>query len=881
MSATPVEDVRPPSDFFVAGGTLRLDAPSYVERPADDELFELTLAGEFCYVLTPRQMGKSSLMVRTARRLREHGVQPVIIDLTSIGAEVSVEQWYLGLLTRIKARLRLPIDLTAWWEAHAYLSPAQRFTDVLRHVVLEEIPGRVAIFIDEIDTTLKLDFTDDFFAAIRAMYNARASDPTFERLTFVLLGVATPADLIQDRARTPFNVGQGIELEEFSLDDAAVLRAGLEAAHPGQGAALLARIFYWTHGHPYLTQKLCLAAVELPRDGRDVAARVDGLVQALFLAETARKEVNLQFVRDGVLTHPNTRRLLLIYRDVRAGKPVPDDERSLDKNHLKLLGLVKREVGLLQVRNEIYRHVFDRAWIQEHLAPDWVRYAWIPPTVVTAVLVLVILTSVVDRLVNVERVGASRAHDGTVAWVLLRRHLPSGEGRPFESPYRGTVYHVALLPPRLAAYPLLVNEAPSLCRCDCRVAQRDLVSLAEGDELMVSDHCQSQVSQLTIFQWNAASARYDDVGDFNADDIVFSRDSVLLNLLKPEHPRLVHRALYRPGAKESAEGWGWERETVRVEFAQGVPERILASDDPVELVVGFYAQYTDTAKAQMYLTDAAWAKLDGCAAEGCGCPFPRAEVANVWVRDVTQTGATQGPPDEAATEPALVDVDVGCQNAAGDLAMTSVTWTLVKANGLWRGVEVETVVDPTEAYLIRGNDAVARGDYPLAVRYYDMALVMNPDLAIGYLSRAKAYQAQGKTEPALADYAAALAADPNLTEAYLNRGRIRLELGQYRAAIADLTAAIERNPQLAGAYFDRGLGYAQLDRHAEAIRDFTATLRLDPAYTEAYLQRGLAHAAQGERLLAINDLRRVLTASESALLRREAEAALDALQEDH
>ena len=56
------------SEFYVAGGTLRASSPSYVERPGDEELFNLAQVGEFCYILTARQMGKSSLMVRTARR---------------------------------------------------------------------------------------------------------------------------------------------------------------------------------------------------------------------------------------------------------------------------------------------------------------------------------------------------------------------------------------------------------------------------------------------------------------------------------------------------------------------------------------------------------------------------------------------------------------------------------------------------------------------------------------------------------------------------------------------------------------------------------------------------------------------------------------------
>jgi len=360
------------SEFFVAGGTLPLDVPSYVKRPADDELLLLVSAGEFCYVLTPRQMGKSSLMVRTARRLEEQGARTAIIDLTGIGTDVSAEQWYLGLITRLKSQLRLSVDPEAWWTERASLGVVQRFTDFLHDVVLAEIEGPVVILVDEIDTTLRLGFSDDFFAAIRSIYNARASDPVYGRSTFVLLGVAAPADLIKDPGRTPFNIGHRIDLHEFSREDAWVLQQGLEVAHPAQGKAIFDRIFYWTSGHPYLTQRLCKTVAEAA-DGRWADEQVDALVEQLFLLEKAPKETNLQFVRDRIkiLTYLQRRQLLELYHEIYRGRRIDDDERSLIQNQLKLLGLVKVEDGYLYIRNEIYRHVFDLAWVRENTPTNW------------------------------------------------------------------------------------------------------------------------------------------------------------------------------------------------------------------------------------------------------------------------------------------------------------------------------------------------------------------------------------------------------------------------------------------------------------------------------------------------------------------------------
>src|SRR5262245_37253961 len=155
-------------------------------------------------------------------------------------------------------QLQLPVKLEQWWLDHSLLSATQRFSDFVRDEVLPRIQKRLVVFIDEIDSTLNLDFSDDFFAAIRAFYNERARNASFERVAVVMLGVAAPHDLIKDRARSPFNIGHRIELTDFTLAEAGTLAAGLPLDKT-TAALCLARVFDWTGGHPYLTQIVCAA----------------------------------------------------------------------------------------------------------------------------------------------------------------------------------------------------------------------------------------------------------------------------------------------------------------------------------------------------------------------------------------------------------------------------------------------------------------------------------------------------------------------------------------------------------------------------------------------------------------------------------------------
>jgi WD40 repeat protein len=360
----------PAHQLYITGGALPGDALFYVVRRDDAILQEALRRGEFCYVLTPRQMGKSSLVVQMARRLRAENIRVAVIDLQNIGLNLTLEQWYLGLLDSLGQGLSLHDELDDFVLAHENLSPLQLWQLALREVVLPNVAEPIVIFIDEIDTVRGLPFsTDEFFGAIRSLYNARAENPIYKRLTFCLLGVATPADLIQDPRLTPFNIGTRIDLHDFTFDEATQLQQGL-----GHDAAtnrlLMERIYYWTGGHPCLTQRMCKAIAEddavLSADG------VDRWCHRLFLtAAMQNRDDNITCVSQRMLPSEEKQRaaLLSLYQQVLAGKQVRDNDADELVSALKLSGVVRAQDGFLQVRNRIYRQAFDRTWITEAM-PD-------------------------------------------------------------------------------------------------------------------------------------------------------------------------------------------------------------------------------------------------------------------------------------------------------------------------------------------------------------------------------------------------------------------------------------------------------------------------------------------------------------------------------
>lgn len=237
----------------VPGGSVDLASVFYVERPPIESRAEeeISKPGSLIRIKAPRQMGKTSFMVRLLHHAQQQGCRSVAFNFELADSEVftALDQFLQWFCATVTDYLQLPIQLDSRWSK--FLSSKTNCTNYFEKYLLPEIDTTLVLGLDAVDRIFPHEkVADDFFGLLRAWYEKAKQSAIWKNFRLVIVH-GTEVYVPKDINQSPFNVGLPVELSEFNSSQVQDLarRHGLDLT-----TAQVEQLMAMVGGHPHLVR---------------------------------------------------------------------------------------------------------------------------------------------------------------------------------------------------------------------------------------------------------------------------------------------------------------------------------------------------------------------------------------------------------------------------------------------------------------------------------------------------------------------------------------------------------------------------------------------------------------------------------------------------
>jgi hypothetical protein len=234
-------------------GTMDPQSKYYVERPGDwVARSAIQRQGETITIKAPRQMGKSSLLLRIMEQATKMNKRVVFFDFQQFDKSAlrQADSFFRQFCSWLTYKLIMQDRVDTYWKIP--LGNIQRCTSYVEEYVLKELNDRLVLAMDEVETLFDTDFRSDFFGMLRSWHNSRREGSIWKKLDLVLVTSTEPYQFVDNLNQSPFNVGEVIALTDFTLEHIADLnRRHGSPLTPQEEQHLL----HLLGGQPYLVRR--------------------------------------------------------------------------------------------------------------------------------------------------------------------------------------------------------------------------------------------------------------------------------------------------------------------------------------------------------------------------------------------------------------------------------------------------------------------------------------------------------------------------------------------------------------------------------------------------------------------------------------------------
>ncbi len=323
----------------------------YVERPPIESLCynTLLLPGSLIRIKAPSQMGKTYLMTRILNQVELQDYRTVSLSFKLADSKIhftNLNKFLRWFCTNISRQLRLPSQLDTYWDEEGMGSKVS-CTTYFEEYLLAQRDSPLALCVDDVHLIFPYpEIYEDFFTLLRSWYEKAKSRDNWKKLRLVIVH-STDVYIRLNINQSPFNVGELIELSEFTSEQVQEFakQYGLDGDKVGtQGFVPLLTM---VGGHPYLLQQAF----------SHLKSRPDITLEQLLAMAPTEAGIYSSHLREHWLILQQEPGLAVAFKKVvTATRPVQLEPMQAYK--LQSMGLVELQGNEVKPRCNLYRQYF-------------------------------------------------------------------------------------------------------------------------------------------------------------------------------------------------------------------------------------------------------------------------------------------------------------------------------------------------------------------------------------------------------------------------------------------------------------------------------------------------------------------------------------------